>query len=184
MHESIKVTGDAPSNYKDNKLPILDLKVWIEEVNPGSYKIITSHYMKDVSTRAVININSSHSLQMKKNVMVNEISRILRNCNEFYPWKEVTKHISYFMQRLQFSGYDKKLRYEIIRAALKKHRSKKLERKESTNESIEMKNKRKWFLEGDNKPDAVMYVPATRNGELKKEIQRAAEKNKMLKVKG
>ena len=183
IHPSIKVTGDAPSNYKDNKLPILDLKVWIEEVNPDSYKIITSHYMKDVSTRAVININSSHSLQMKKNVMVNEILRILRNCNEFYPWKEVTKHISYFMQRLQFFGYDKKLRYEIIRTALKKHRSKKLERKESTNESIEMKNKQKWFLKGDNKPDAVMFVPATRNGELKKEIQRAAEKNKMkLKV--
>jgi len=46
-----------------------------------------------------------------------------------------------------------------------------------------MKNKQKWFLKGDNKPDAVMFVPATRNGELKKEIQRAAEKNKMkLKV--
>ena len=87
VHPSIKVTGDIPSNYEDNKLPILDLKAWIAEVEPGIYKIVTCHYMKDVSTRAVINNRSSHPNQMKNNVMVNEILRILRNCNKFCPWE-------------------------------------------------------------------------------------------------
>ena len=93
IHPSIKVTGDIPANYTDKRLPILDLKVWIGEIQPGIYKIITSHYMKDVSTRAVINNRSSHPIEMKQNVMVNEVMRILRNYNEYCPWKEVTKHI-------------------------------------------------------------------------------------------
>ncbi len=71
IHPSIKVTGDIPSNYQDERLPILDLKVWIGEINERMCKVITSHYIKDVSTRAVINERSSHSINMKINVMVN-----------------------------------------------------------------------------------------------------------------
>ena len=100
IHPSIRTTGDIPTNYDDEKLPILDLKVWIGEALLGVYKIITSHYMKDVSTRAVINNRSSHPLSMKKQVMVNEVLRILRNCNEYCPREEVANHISYFMKRL------------------------------------------------------------------------------------
>ena len=117
IHASIKVTGHIPSNYNDKRLPILDLKVWIGEVKPNIFKIITAHYIKDVSTRAVINNRSSHPLRMKKNVMINEVMRILRNCNEYCPWDEVAHHISYFMKRLQFSGYDQVFRYETVRIA-------------------------------------------------------------------
>ena len=112
LHPSIQVTGDIPTNYTDGRLPILDLRVCINEVHPGVYKIVTTHYIKDVSTRAVINSKSSHPIQMKKNVMINEIMRILRNCNRFCPWEETANHISYFMKRLQFSGYDQDFRYE------------------------------------------------------------------------
>jgi hypothetical protein len=54
VHPSIKVTGDKPSNYSDSWLPILDLKVWMDKVETSIFKIVTSHYMKDVSTRSVI----------------------------------------------------------------------------------------------------------------------------------
>ena len=64
------MNGDIPTNYEDNRLPILDMKAWIGEVTPGVNKVITSFYMKGVSSRAVINCKSSHSLQMKKNVMI------------------------------------------------------------------------------------------------------------------
>ena len=52
IHRSIRVTGDIPSNYTDKRLPILDLKVWIGRTTVGECKIITSHYMKKVSSRA------------------------------------------------------------------------------------------------------------------------------------
>ena len=67
IHTSIRVTGDIPSRYDDNRLPILDLKVWIGEIVTNTHKVITSHYMKDVSTRAVINERSSHPQNMKMN---------------------------------------------------------------------------------------------------------------------
>ena len=184
IHPSIQLTGDIPSNYPDNRLPILDLKVWIGEVQPEVYKIITSHYIKDVSTRAVINSRSSHPVRMKKNVMTNEIMRILRNCNEFCPWEEVAQHISYFMKRLQFSGYDQDFRYEVAKKGMWKHR---LKQQQENTRSLDqqqptMSKKKKWFQKSGN-ADAVMFVPATEDEELKKEVQRCADRNKMnLKV--
>ena len=178
IHPSIKLTGDIPTNYDDKKLPILDLKVWIDEVDTGIHKIITSHYMKDVSTRAVINERSSHPIQMKRNVMVNEVLRILRNCNQFCPWEEVVKHISYFTKRLQFSGYDQEFRFEVVRKALKKY-----EQKTSATDICNPANRKKTWYRKDNDTDAVMFVQATKDEALKKEIQRCAEKNKLnLKV--
>ena len=79
IHPSIQVTGDIPTNYNDKRLPILDLRVWIGEVSPEVYKVITSHYIKDVSTRALISSRSSHPIRMKKNVMTNKMIGILRN---------------------------------------------------------------------------------------------------------
>jgi uncharacterized protein YktA (UPF0223 family) len=178
IHKSIKVTGDIPSNYDDCKLPILDLKVWIGEVKPGVHKVITSHYMKDVSTRAVIDHKSSHPMQMKRNVMINEVLRILRNCNEHCPWEEVTKHISYFMKRLQFSGYDQSFRYDVMKTALKRQKT----IMESKSDEPQQKNKNKWFQKKSN-ADAVMFVQSTKNEQLKNEIQRCADRNKInLKV--
>ena len=169
IHPSIKVTGDIPSKYPDGKLPILDLKVWIGETQPGIHKVITSHYMKDVSSRAVINCRSSHPTEMKKNVMVNEVLRILRNCNEYCSWSEVASHISYFMKRLQFSGYDHQFRYEVVKSALKK---KQVTRQDETPIS------NRWYQKkGDI--DAIMFVQSTEDGKLKKELQKCADKNKM-----
>ena len=175
IHPSIRVTGDIPSNYADNRLPILDLKVWIAEIRAGIWKIKTSHYIKDVSTRAVINCRSSHPVEMKKNVMVNEVLRILRNCNEYCPWEEVSQHIFYFMMRLQFSGYDQQFRYEITKMALKKHKRASPDNMEQKNTTT---NKKKWFQK-KKEVDAVMFVQATEDGQLKKELQRCADRNQM-----
>ena len=111
--------------------------------------------------------------------MTNEIMRILRNCNEFCLWDEVTQHVSYFMKRLQFSGYDQDFRYEVTKKALRKH---KLKQQKGTTDTDEQQRqtsqKRKWFQRSDG-ADAVMFVPATKNGELKEEVQRCAKRNKM-----
>ena len=177
IHPSIKMTGDIPSNYDDKRLPILDLRVWIGEIQPGIHKIITSHYMKDVSTRAVINCRSSHPYQMKMNVMVNEVLRILRNCNEYCRWDEVADHITYFMKRLQFSGYDHRFRFEVVKRALKKHERTK-EGKEGKDMDEKRKKKNCWY-KNDSKTKAVMFVQATEDGRLKKEIQQCAIRNKL-----
>ena len=51
------------------------------ESTNGDMKILHEHYMKDVSSRHVINYLSAHPEEMKVNVLVNEALRILRNCS-------------------------------------------------------------------------------------------------------
>ena len=99
----------------------MDLKVWIGEAEQDVYKVITSHYMKEVSSRAVINEKSSHPRNMKKNVLVNEALRIFRNSSKFLKWEETAEHLSYLMKRLQFSCYDQRFRHEVMKAAFKKY---------------------------------------------------------------
>ena len=49
IHESIVLETDCPSNHQDRKLPILDLKVWLQETN-GRQKIMHEFYQKEVSS--------------------------------------------------------------------------------------------------------------------------------------
>ena len=51
IEPSIQVTIDCCSNHEDQKTPILDVKVWVEELQNNEVKILLSHYMKDVSKR-------------------------------------------------------------------------------------------------------------------------------------
>ena len=48
IHRSIQLEADYPSNYEDRKLPILDVKVWLE-TNNGVTKIKHEYYQKKVS---------------------------------------------------------------------------------------------------------------------------------------
>ena len=65
-------------------------------------KVLHDHYMKDVASRSTINYRSSHSMEMKKNVAINELMRIIRNCSDRIPWSEKATHVSYYLQRMQY----------------------------------------------------------------------------------
>ena len=110
--------------------------------------------------------------------MVNEVMRILRNCSEYCPWKEVTEHISYFMKRLQFSGYDHQFRYDVTKAALKRHKAVTSNNRDGGTQKQNATSKNNWYQKNDD-ADAVMFVQATKDGQLKKELQRCADRNKL-----
>ena len=118
---AIRVKTDARYEHDDKKLPLLDIKVWIGENAEGKRKVMYEHYMKDVSNRSVIRERSAHSEKTKFNVMVNEGGRILRNCSPDIDWQVVAKHVTYFVKRMQFSGYDKKFRYRVVKKPLQKY---------------------------------------------------------------
>ena len=112
IDENLSVTGDCTENYEDGKLPSLDLKMWIEKDTGGRYKLKHEHYMKSVSSRMVINANSAHGKTMKENVNVNECMRIIRNTSE---GENVVEDLSYYMQRMQFSGYTERERMNVVK---------------------------------------------------------------------
>ena len=194
VHPSIVTTIDYGSNYEDNKLPVLDLKTWIGRNKDGMTKIMNEHYIKDVSTRNLINFNSAHPMNTKINILVNEASRILRNCSREMAWEDVVPHLNYFVQRMQFSGYPEETRYKVIKKAIDKY-EKEIEATNRTGNrrfipSIETRKerlvnkatKKKEWSRREGKYESVMFVQATENSELKNKIQNAARKNK-IKVK-
>ena len=61
IHQSIKLTKEVRSENEDRKLPVLDLKTWVEKVEIGGeerHQILHEFYMKIVSSRAVIHRNA------------------------------------------------------------------------------------------------------------------------------
>ena len=174
IHPKTKATCDYGSNYEDGKLPMLDIKIWIGESTSGESKIMYEHYMKDVSSRHVINYRSAHPEDMKVNVLVNEALRILRNCSEHLPDEVKTNHLQYLVNRMQYSGYPQSYRYEVMARAFRIHNAD-VDRRGT--EPRRKRNKRKWYDE--EKYDGVMFVDVTLNGELKKRVEKSCKKNKM-----
>ena len=123
---------------------------------------------------------------MKFNELENEIGRILKNCSVNLQCSDVAAHVSYFMQRMQFSGYDKTFRFMVLNKSLKLY-DKKRETGSMFKEHppVEGENKRKnnfeWYKK-QGRFDTVMFVEATPGSELKRKVQEAAKRNK-IKVK-
>ena len=62
IHPSIQVEIDCGYNHVERKgrLPVFDVEVWVGETEDGMLKILYSHYMKDVSSRLVMDSRSAH----------------------------------------------------------------------------------------------------------------------------
>eukprot|EP00794_Sanderia_malayensis_P004006 gene4006-4555_t len=118
IHPSIQLEIDCPSNHDDGKMPSLDLKLHVRDVG-GAKKIVHEFYAKAVSSKAMINAESALPMRQKRTILTQEVLRVLLNCSACIPWEEVAQHVSSMVLRMQFSGFPKKFRYEIVNSALK-----------------------------------------------------------------
>ena len=86
IHPSISLEVDYPSQHVDGKLPILDLKVWVElrqiqSVEEGGSQVnvvLHEFYSKDVASKCVINARSALSWSSKRT-----IKRMLQRSDPF-----------------------------------------------------------------------------------------------------
>ena len=113
--------------HSDNKIPILDLKVWPEERKEPdgstSSKVIHEFYHKEIGNKAVTNAESAMSMQSKRNILTAEMLRVLLRCSPLLEWNTTTKHASEMNRRLQHSGYNYQFRKQVTNAALSKYKS-------------------------------------------------------------
>ena len=84
IHTSIKVTIDMlPSNHSHNRMPVLDLEQWIENIQVNNKKeknqILFSHYIKPMSSKHLIKNSSALSPQTRISILVADLVRIMRN---------------------------------------------------------------------------------------------------------
>ena len=74
----IKMEADWPSKNDDGRLPILDMKVWMD----GEGTVLYTHYEKPMSNRSVLNSKSAHPASCKRSVHTQEVLRRILNCSK------------------------------------------------------------------------------------------------------
>ena len=171
-------------------MPILDLKVWLasifdETIHESRVLVLHEYYHKDVASRAVISARSAVPWRDKRTILTQEVLRVLRNCSKYLPWSEVCAHVETYCARMQFSGYDKRFRTQVVRSALNAYD--KMVEKDANGEEpmyrprswkrIERAKSRRakmseWFKGGGQGNETVIFVPATPDSELKRRYQK------------
>ena len=127
IHKSIEITTDTPSEHKDKKMPVLDLKVWSEtrEGQDGKMrsKIIHEFYQKEISSKAVTHSQSAMSMQTKRNILTAEMLRVLLRCSPLLDWQITAAHASELNRRIQNAGYNYQFRKQITESALNTYKN-------------------------------------------------------------
>ena len=169
----------------DGKLPILDLKVWVDCTG----RILYEFYRKPMASRLLILSRSAMSERVKRTTLVQEAIRILKNTSPDVPWKNVEVMLSDFSLRMKQSGYPEKYRENVILSALSAWEKmveldrtgvKPLHRERSWREEERRKEKEKkktnWFRgKGGQKYDFPIFCPITPGDRLAEKWKKVAE---------
>ena len=179
IHPSIQVDIDCGYNRpeRQERLPILDVEVWVGEAEDGKVRILHSHYTKEVSSKLVMAERSAHGMNTKRNVMVNELCRIMKNCSVYLPWAEAAEKMSYYVKRMGYCRYREDFRYSVVKMTISRHKERikrwqeegtMYEGRRSEKERQEDRNRKKrdWYKSKD-KYDSVMFVQSTDGSMLK-----------------
>ena len=100
----IQFTVDTPSANMDNKMPVLDLKLWVLQTNEGP-QLVHTFYKKGVSSPFTILQRSAMSASTKRLTTFQEGLRRLKNMSPLLEWKDVIPHMNLYSNMLRISGY-------------------------------------------------------------------------------
>ena len=183
VHEMISFTFDTPERNEDQKLPILDLKVFLNDEN----YLVHEFYEKPSRNPRVILASSALSWTLKRTIHTQELLRRMKNNSTFLDESLKNEHLSKYLHKMKISGYTQKFRTECLLSAKNAYKilvfnheteGKPLFR--TRKEMLEAKSLRNrtslnWWQKPINtgKPyTAVIFVPPTPGGELAKLLKK------------
>ena len=114
----IQLEEDIPSSHQDQKLPILDLEVWVERS-----KLKHNFYKKPMASRRVILARSAGPNSEKRAILVQECLRRLRNCSEDIQWSSKAEYVSQLMLDMKHAGHSQHFRETVAKKAIKKYQA-------------------------------------------------------------
>ena len=117
LNPNVQFTVDHPSNNSDNKMPVLDLKMWIQDTPEGP-QVMHTFYKKVVSSPFTILKRSAMGAGTKRNTMFQEGWRRINNISPNLPWSESIIHLNSFSNMLRVSGYSPEFRHHTIRGVI------------------------------------------------------------------
>ena len=183
IEEGIEMEIDVCENHSDGKLPILDMKCWIDNDGNAMYQ----HYEKPVSTKLVISSRSAHSKTTKRSVHISEIVRRLVNTSRKLSWDEYAAPVvTEYMSRMKQAGYHEDYRKHVLLNALAVYDKKVRDdldgvcpiNRPAGYEKIKRKKEKVWRKKNWSTKGgyiAPIIVPATPNGELARMMKEVAE---------
>ena len=122
----IQLEEDYPSKNTDGKLPILDLKVWVEDVreeegdlDSAKAKLFYQYYRKPMANWLLMAAISAMPGSVKRTALTQYGLRILRNTKLEVEWSEKAAMLSEFMERMRDSGHSHRFRQEILKSILR-----------------------------------------------------------------
>ena len=198
INPSIQLEIYYLSRNVDYKLPILDIKVSLQQVGDRKM-IIYEHYRKEVATKATVLARSAVPNTLKRTILTQAILRVMRHCSPCLPIDGRIEHINEIMKRIQFSGFPQEFRYDVYNSASMAYNKLKEDEEcgrrpisrpkawRRTERKIDRENKRKeWYTKGGN--ESVIFVPFTPGSTLRKsyeeEIRRCKFKIKVVERSG
>ena len=110
----INLEIDVPSSNFDNKLPVLDVKVWTED-----NKILWEFYKKPISNKMTIHKRTAVPYRDKRQTVLQEALRRLRNTHPDLGDTLRDKHLTEYSKSMQLSGWNETERHQVIKGALK-----------------------------------------------------------------
>ena len=84
-----------PSNHPDGRMPVLDIKVWIGNID-GKPVLPHSFFKKPVASKYTILARSAMGKGVKRNTLFQEALRRLKNISPLLPWTEAIPHMEEF----------------------------------------------------------------------------------------
>ena len=114
IDKNIHVTYDVPSLHDDKMVPILDVKVIINEVGKIDYKF----FKKPCANRLGTLKDSAYSMKNKITILTQECFRRLHNTSESMDDKINGDILSGYMVDLKPSGYNEKERETIFKGGI------------------------------------------------------------------
>ena len=175
---------DVPSKNRDEKMPILDMKVWVEK---SEGNILFQHYEKPTASREILHAQSAQSVTCRNSVHTQEIIRRLLNSSPLLDWNvSVAPVLSDYMLRMMQAGYPEKYRVDTLTRAFRIYDKMVKEDREGvrplyrpktwnvvTRRKQKEEKKNSWSTKGGHV--APIFIPPTPNSELAQALKSIAD---------
>ena len=131
IYRNIEVTTEIPENFRDDKLPVLDFKCWVDNTKKvytagtgterpiETRRILYTFFEKDMSSKFAIMKTSALPEKTKISSLSNDLMRRMKNVSEDLDQKTRNEVVDAYAKRLILSGYKQEQVREIVVAGLK-----------------------------------------------------------------
>ena len=184
---NIEVEIDYPSKYDDKMMPILDMKMAINEEEEVKYMF----HRKPQSNKFTMMARSALPQRIKRSTLSNEALRRLLCCSPNLEEQKKTEVMEEYARMLRRSGYSERFRHEIISDAVQGFKNmqnreeeggRPVDRPRSYDEEGRRRKKLekigRWYRReprGTSIREGVIIVPPTPDGALAMAMKRACE---------